>query len=439
MQLQPFLTSYDPTDLPGGSVDPLGFDRGYTWLAEKILPGLTNAADQPRYLSALCAALILADGASSAATPRERERVRRGVVLRAERFWVLACVLASERTSHDHAGIRGIRYVRAAVERLTERGQRDTDANYRLLSRQATYGLLGIYGNVADNLHLVAGDGLALNADLGGRLGEAFLDETEAPPPLRRAVVEGGTVRLDALSAWGERAHVAAPTRAAERKALREALTANDARRRMVALLVAHPARAEETEIGRLQRISKELARTDRDPDLREALRAILAYERGFQETLLVFQRLLWGCQSAPFHVSLSALRADGSLAASRDRIARAGEDLDAALDAARSAAFLAQRERVADVRGFLRQAAHAQGLEELASVIVRRHVDVLRGRVSAGRSKMPWIELRDGRVVPTLAAAQRIERPPARAEDLPPHGYRTWAADRMLRAGGLS
>ena len=86
MQLQPFLTAYDPTDLPGGSVDPLGFDRGYTWLAEKILPGLTNAADQPRYLSALCAALVLADGASSATTPRERERVRREVVLRAERF-----------------------------------------------------------------------------------------------------------------------------------------------------------------------------------------------------------------------------------------------------------------------------------------------------------------------------------------------------------------
>lgn len=95
MQLQPFLTSYDPTDLPGGSVDPLGFDRGYTWLAEKILPGLTNAADQPRYLSTLCAALVLAEGASSATTPRERERVRREVVLRAERFWVLACVLAT--------------------------------------------------------------------------------------------------------------------------------------------------------------------------------------------------------------------------------------------------------------------------------------------------------------------------------------------------------
>ena len=45
------------------------------------------------------------------------------------------------------------------------------------------------------------------------------------------------------------------------------------------------------------------------------------------------------------------------------------------------------------------------------ALFVVRRHVDVLRGRIFAGRSKMPWIELRDGKVVPTLAAAQRTRR----------------------------
>ena len=29
MPIQLFLTAYDPSDLPGGSLDPLGFDRGY--------------------------------------------------------------------------------------------------------------------------------------------------------------------------------------------------------------------------------------------------------------------------------------------------------------------------------------------------------------------------------------------------------------------------
>ena len=48
MTLLPFLTAWDPTDLPGTSVDPLGFDRGYTWLADQLLPSLTNVANQPR-------------------------------------------------------------------------------------------------------------------------------------------------------------------------------------------------------------------------------------------------------------------------------------------------------------------------------------------------------------------------------------------------------
>lgn len=56
-----FLTAYDPSDLPGGSLDPLGFERGYLFLADKILPGLTNVADRPRYFSVLCAGASLAE------------------------------------------------------------------------------------------------------------------------------------------------------------------------------------------------------------------------------------------------------------------------------------------------------------------------------------------------------------------------------------------
>lgn len=29
MSLHFFITAYDPSDLPGGSLDPMGFDRGY--------------------------------------------------------------------------------------------------------------------------------------------------------------------------------------------------------------------------------------------------------------------------------------------------------------------------------------------------------------------------------------------------------------------------
>jgi hypothetical protein len=96
--IEPFLTAYDPSDLPGGSVDPLGFDGGYALLADKILPGLTNVANRPRYFSVLCAAIAISDergGRRDNECPRECRARRLETILRAERFWTLACVLAS--------------------------------------------------------------------------------------------------------------------------------------------------------------------------------------------------------------------------------------------------------------------------------------------------------------------------------------------------------
>src|SRR5208337_1623277 len=91
--LHPFLTAYDPSDLPGTSIDPLGFERGYLFLADKILPGLTNAASHPRYLSLICAGIHLR-GDLPNATPQEVILKRRETILRLERFWALANVLA---------------------------------------------------------------------------------------------------------------------------------------------------------------------------------------------------------------------------------------------------------------------------------------------------------------------------------------------------------
>ena len=59
-----FLTAYDPSDLPGSSIDPLGFERGYLFLADKILPGLTNVASHPRYFALLCAGIHLSGDAA---------------------------------------------------------------------------------------------------------------------------------------------------------------------------------------------------------------------------------------------------------------------------------------------------------------------------------------------------------------------------------------
>ncbi len=39
-----FWTAYDPLDMAGESIDPLGFMAGYISLADRILPGFTLRA-----------------------------------------------------------------------------------------------------------------------------------------------------------------------------------------------------------------------------------------------------------------------------------------------------------------------------------------------------------------------------------------------------------
>src|SRR5438105_4483313 len=111
-----FLTAFDPSDLPGSSIDPLGFDRGYMFLADKILPGLTNVANRPRYLGMLCAGIELAE-VDDGDPPKKLYNERRETVLRLERLWALANVMAADG-SRPASGIRGIRYVSEELNRL---------------------------------------------------------------------------------------------------------------------------------------------------------------------------------------------------------------------------------------------------------------------------------------------------------------------------------
>src|SRR6266700_1909286 len=110
--IETFLTAYDPSDLPGTSVDPLGFERGYLFLADKILPGLTNVASRPRYFALICTGVHLG-GDPTDATPRELIHRRQETILRLERFWALANVLARPNGS---GGVRGVTYAKAWAE-----------------------------------------------------------------------------------------------------------------------------------------------------------------------------------------------------------------------------------------------------------------------------------------------------------------------------------
>lgn len=80
-----FVTAYDPSDLPCGSLDPLGFERGYLLLADKLLPGSTSVADRPRYSSVICAGAYLAE-VDQHDPPRLQYQSRLECILRFERF-----------------------------------------------------------------------------------------------------------------------------------------------------------------------------------------------------------------------------------------------------------------------------------------------------------------------------------------------------------------
>ena len=438
MDLQPFLTAYDPSDLPGGSLDPLGFDRGYQTLADKILPGLTNVANRPRYISVLCAALLLASDACNGATPTARAQARLDAVLRLERFWTLGCGLASKGDAKlDTSGIRGIRYVEAEVQRMDR--QASTKGDFRLLSRQQQYGLLGIYGSVSEGFQLFERPDFELH-DAGRRLGESFIEETQMPSRIKDVVVAPGAVPVDALREWGARAHVGGKYAMKEAAILSEIAERDETRRRMTAHLRAVPALTDEGELGRLDRIASRLETLSEDRDLLEAVRAIAMYEELFRTALLVFQRVLGRCQQEePFEVELSSLDEDAPTSNALERLKRLAARAPSVFEDPKTPLFRLRLERLGDALEFLHAAATAKNGAELAVRVIARHHAVQAAKGAGTRPKMPWLEVTGGRVKQTLTFAQRIGGLPEVPEDVGAHPYRTWAADRFFAAEAMS
>ena len=432
VSLLPFLTAWDPSDLPGGSIDPLGFDRGYGCLADKLLPGLTNVAHQPRYFGLICA------GASceSATTSPSRIDVqaRQDAILRLERYWTLANVLAARDDGPSASGIRGVTYAEAQRKTLEQKKQRSTGSHFTLLSRQVQYGVVGIYGHVAHGLHLLDRKTLGLTTGFGETLGRAFLEETQAPKSLRAAITDADReVGLDALRLWGEKAHLTRRPGVEEARILGAALQLDTVRGRTATALWQHPPQSGESELRRLRRIAGKLGRDDQD--LVEAIEAILAYETCFGLAILLFERILW-CSSAVGAVSLAELAADEVIQRCARDIPGEVARFEGAVDGATTSEFKRELERLRDVRTFLVELSQAAStLGGAVEQVIRRHTDVQRGKFDHGRRKLPWIEVTNGNAVLTLARAKQVSHEPRQPDDLPPHEYRTAAADALNRA----
>jgi hypothetical protein len=429
--IEPFLTAYDPSDLPGASIDPLGFDRGYQFLAESLLPGLTNVASRPRYWSVLCAGLTISDEAASGAeTLKQRTSRRRSAVQRLERFWALACVRASDRTQQalPSGGIRGLRYVQREVARQGDVAER-TDGGYKLLARQLQYGLVGIYGAGAERLRLIDRD-FGIHPELGSRLGQAFIEETRLPADLRKALADGREVKLSDLTSWGERAHHSLPVRGREGASLRAAFDQDLVRRRVGELLLRFPRSAETSELVRLDGIRLGIVNDESNRDLLEVLAAILSFERCFRALSLGFYRLLWLVQRGG-ELDLSGAATDHVVGLALDELQRHAGALDSALTG--STCLRGGAGRWSDSLNCVKDAAETRTAEQFVRSLVSRHGDVQRGKFDRGLRKTPWIEFRSSTIHLTLSQAQHLGREPETLDDMSAHEYRTLSAERLL------
>ncbi|MCC6362623.1 MAG: hypothetical protein IT165_03815 [Bryobacterales bacterium] len=430
------MTAYDPSDLPGTSIDPLGFERGYLFLADKILPGLTNVASHPRYFALLCAGIYL-NGDTTGITQRDLVRKRQEIILRLERFWALANVLALPDQSN---AIRGVTYAQAQADELRRSGATRTSAKYPLLSRQVQYGVIGIYANVGAGMRFLNREDLTLTPALGEKAAEAFIGETELPGSVRRAVLDDGDVPLATLKAWGERAHVDGEVKAVEAACLFEALHCNATRSRMAGFLKRHPwTNVQDTELCRLARIRGYLKSKDEFQDLREAISCILEFESCYQVAALMLERLLWVCRHhAAASVTLAELNGDPVVQCVRDVFPARVRRFLSTLDSASNQVFRANLDRLSDVREFLEKAQTAvDDIDAFLTAFIVRHTEVQHGKFDRGRRKMPWLERTDTGVNLTMTRAGGASRELRSPDDFAPHPYRLGAADALVLGAG--
>lgn len=440
MDMTFFLTAFDPSDLPGSSVDPLGFDRSYSALANLLLPGLTNVASRPRCFAVLCAGSGIADVVATD-TPRALLAERSEAVMRLERLWALghALLQADEEDGLDSQGIRGIRYAQAHAARLRERGAVETNLDFKLLARQMPNGIIGTYGFISDGLRLLDRDTLHLTPDLGARLGEAFCKETKIHPSVKEAAVHGGKVPLRQLQEWAKRAHVSGDVEKNEAECYGEILDNHPVRARFSKLLAAHPRAPAEPELFRLSRIRKTIAKSE-DTDIVEAIDAVVAFEDCYRTCVLAFERLLWmsrGVQAGG--VKASELEADAVLHGAHDIVPKLVARFSNVVDHCTSTSFLSARARLLDARAFLERAARSASTEELVDVLVQQHKDVQHGKLQRGKPKSAWLVKNDGVLSLTMGRAGGLGIEAQTTDDIRPHMYRTHAADALVAAAGRS
>jgi len=455
-----FWTAFDPLDVASGSIDPVGFLRGYLALVDRLLPGLTTVTDVPRYGSMICAAA----SAAAAEIPASDDlrgaklRQRRLVLIKAyERAWALACGFAARDDKIGPValeGVRGVRYVNRRLDALTPHTKYIRSSSFNLLSNQVRYGGIGIYSAFLDSCHLLNSADLSLRP-AGERLAAAF----PPPPPDLAAQHEEAPLSIDALTRWGAKTHPSAIT-PPEARRLAEGLEGggesdwdDEVRWSMLRLLAPYAkgeTSASETEVLRAvltslvsgEGVAKRVPRNCAD-QIRAVLTVVEPYERLYQSVLFLFQAIQAAATDEP-EAPFAQLAGADSIKAAVAASAKASRDLPVALKGATdlhggSVRPIADALQGSGVTGLAGQLVLAASPVSVLDIVLGRHEAVQSGKFDDGIRKASWIKRQASGKVRLSAQRFRLGVKGRRQKwwDVGRHPYRTSAAFAFIRACG--
>lgn len=453
--LQLFWTAYDPLDLASGSIDVLGFQRGYIALADKILPGFTTVTTSPRYLSMLCAAIGVAQEQypESAVAPIKLRQQRLSAVKSYERAWALACELASAETRIGRQavdGLRGIQSVRRRLSALSAREKYIRTGSFNLLANQVRYGGIGAYSAMLEDCHLASMRSVSLRP-LGVALSEAF----PKPPPALSAHDEDKPLSLEGLQEWGRQCHLGSFGKK-EAKALTAALRGgeeggwdDDVRWTMLRLIsgVALDTDRESELFGRLLTaiedgtMSRLKVPEGCGQQIHAALVVLQPFERFYQACQFLFDTIRAAATDEPV-TSLKALTTRPAVAAAHEAAQLSAKQVSAALHRANEIHTKTKDDITgvfidAELSNLLTAAESCGTVLEMLPLLLDRHRDVQQGKIDKGERKAPWIQrVPSGDQVRLTAQRYQIKASERWADwdDVPWHPYRTSGARRFIR-----
>ncbi len=455
-----FWTPYDPLDLASGSLDPLGFTRGYLAVADHFLPDLTTVSTVPRYVSMLCAAVVKAEECfpSSSLTSTKTKEMRLRAIKSYERAWAIACGLASQELAIGAkavSGLRGVTYVNRRLESLSSRVQYLQTSSFNLLSNQVRYGGLGIYSSLIESCHLATMTALS-SRPIGRKLAEAF------PGPASSLAIhdEESKLLLSELREWGLRAHIAAFTRA-EGRVLAHALQGGEEAEyrdhvratalKLLAQVLPDGEFDEGVVLSRVLRACRTMAAREAEAakgcidQIHAALSIEEPFERFYQSTLYLFDGMRATASDEGEATFTSASRHQ-SMEEAFATCKATGEELlttisAAAVTDAKATAVMSEMLTKSGICALAKQIAHAPNIVGVLQAILDRHQSVQNGKFDGGLSKAPWLRSTDPEAF--QLTVQRHQLPPSGRvkhwSKIGRHSYRTHAAFEFIRACRIS